>query len=321
MSSPRDVPPGWEDDEEFLRNAVPPPYRPSPSSGRSQPRVASRWIVLGAAAVVLLVAVALFLGAAFARGDDASAQESSTTSAVPSPSAAATATPSTASPTAEASVPPPPDPVAPLPETAPAETGSALNAARALAVAPPSATSSYDRELFAWRGLDLDRNGCDSRNDVLRRDLTDLVVREGTQGCKVDAGTLAEPYTGDTIFFVVGGGPTNDGGVQIDHVVALANAWASGADAWDSATLQTFGNDPLNLLAVDGDANQSKGASNAAEWLPPNAAFNCEYVSRQVAVKTAYSLSVTASELDAMERVLAGCPDQPLPTATDTATP
>ena len=206
-------------------------------------------------------------------------------------------------------------------ETASPESGTALNAARALAVAPPNAASSYDRELFAWRGVDLDRNGCDSRNDVLRRDLVDLVVREGTQGCKVDAGTLAEPYTGTTIFFVVGGGPTNDGGVQIDHVVALANAWASGAAGWDSATLQTFGNDPLNLLAVDGDANQSKGASNAAEWLPPNTAFHCEYVARQVAVKTAYSLSVTASEFDAMERVLAGCPDQPLQTAANTATP
>ncbi len=99
----------------------------------------------------------------------------------------------------------------------------------------------------------MDRTGCDSRNDVLRRDLIDPVVREGTQGCKVDAGTLAEPYTGTMIFLVVGDGPTNDGGVQIDHVVALANTWASGAAGWDSTALQTFGNDPLNLLAVDGE--------------------------------------------------------------------
>ena len=199
--------------------------------------------------------------------------------------------------------------------------GPAQAALAHLLVAPADSTASYDRTMFGWRSYDHDRNGCDTRNDVLRRDLTDLVVREGTNGCKVDSGLLADPYTGREIAFVIGGGPTNDGGVQIDHVVALANAWASGASTWDDATMVTFGNDPLNLLAVDGDANQAKQASDASQWLPDNASFHCEYVARQVAVKQAYALSVTPSEHDAMATVLASCPDQPLPTAADTATP
>lgn len=281
MRPPRDIPPSRESDQELLRSLVPPQFRPVEPSVGRRRRWPARWFILGAVAVVLLAALGIFWAGRNAPGAADSAQGPSGST----------------------------------------ESSPALLAARALPVLDSSSLGSYDRELFAWRGVDLDRNGCDTRNDVLRRDLTELVIREGSQGCKVEAGTLAEPYTGSTILFVVGGGPTNDGGIQIDHVVALANAWVSGADAWDSTTLQTFGNDPLNLLAVDGDANQSKGSGNASQWLPQNFEFHCEYVARQVAVKTAYSLSVTASELTAMERVLANCPDQELPTAAGSATP
>lgn len=281
MRTPRNIPPTWGSDEEFLRNPVTPQFRPVRPSVSRRPRWPARWLILGTIAVVLLAGLVVFWAGRNAPGEADSSQG-------------------------------PPSSTQPSP---------ALLAARELPVADSSSLGSYDRELFAWRGVDLDRNGCDTRNDVLRRDLTEVVVRDGTRGCKVDAGTLDEPYTGATIFFVVGGGPTNDGGVQIDHVVALANAWVSGADAWDSTSLQTFGNDPLNLLAVDGDANQSKGSGNASQWLPQNAEFHCEYVARQVAVKAAYSLSVTASELTAMEHVLASCPSQELPTAAGSTTP
>ncbi|MGO1509665.1 MAG: HNH endonuclease family protein [Actinomycetaceae bacterium] len=109
--------------------------------------------------------------------------------------------------------------------------------------------------------------------------------------------------------------------VQIDHVVALADAWHSGADEWDVATLEQFGNDPFNLLAVDGGTNQSKGADDASAWLPPNTGFRCEYVSIQVAVKLDYGLTVTEPERAAMQSVLDTCPDEPLPTRESTATP
>lgn len=213
-----------------------------------------------------------------------------------------------------------PTPTVP-PAAAPPAASEALAALETLTVATTSSGPPYDRDLFGWRSVDHDRNGCDIRNDVLRRDLVDVEVRAGTNGCNVVSGELADPYTGSSIAFVVGGGASNDGGIQIDHVVSLSNAWASGADAWDSNTLLTFGNDPLNLLAVDGDANQTKGNGDAAEWLPDNTDYHCTYVARQVAVKDAYALTVTPDERRAMQRVLDSCPDQPLPSAADARTP
>src|SRR5690606_32351751 len=102
------------------------------------------------------------------------------------------------------------------------------------------------------------------------------------------------------------------GDVQIDHVVALSDAWQKGAQGWDAQTMREFGNDPLNLLAVDGRLNGQKGDGDAATWLPPNKRFRCEYVARQITVKHTYALWVTQAEHDAMARVLADCPDQPL---------
>lgn len=179
--------------------------------------------------------------------------------------------------------------------------------------------TDYDRDLFAFKAVDHDRNGCDVRNDVLRRDLVDVVVRDGTQGCVVETGRLLDPYTGVDIEFVRGSGTSSQ--VQIDHVVALGNAWALGAQQWDEATRHRFGNDPLNLLAVDGPTNQSKGAGDAATWLPPQRGFRCTYVARQVSVKVAYDLRVTAAEQEAMQRVLERCPGEPLIDSAQAATP
>ncbi|MFC7657082.1 HNH endonuclease family protein [Pseudonocardia benzenivorans] len=124
-------------------------------------------------------------------------------------------------------------------------------------------------------------------------------------------GSLHDPYTGKNISFVRGQGTSE--AVQIDHVVALSDAWQKGAQQLDPATRTLLGNDPLNLLAVDGPTNQSKGDGDAATWLPPTKSYRCDYVARQVAVKQKYGLWVTAAERDAIAGVLAGCPGEPLP--------
>ncbi|GAB0106536.1 hypothetical protein JMUB6875_55220 [Nocardia sp. JMUB6875] len=149
-------------------------------------------------------------------------------------------------------------------------------------------------------------NGCDTRNDILGRDLTDPVFKPGTGDCVVLSGTLTDPYTGKTIEFVRGKNTSN--AVQIDHVVALSDAWQTGAQQLSPRERANLANDPRNLLAVDGAANQQKGASDAASWLPSNKSFRCTYVAKQIAVKAAYRLWVTQAEKDAMIRVLDGCP-------------
>jgi len=189
--------------------------------------------------------------------------------------------------------------------------GTALATALELEVKGRAPRTGYDRDLFGSGWVDTDRNGCDTRNDILARDLTDLTYRPGTRECVVESGTLADPYSGATIHFVRGNATSN--AVQIDHVVALSDAWQKGAQQWDEATRVRFGNDPLNLLAVDGPLNMQKGDGDTATWLPPDRAYRCAYVARQVAVKDAYGLWVTQAEQDAMVRVLGACPEEPLP--------
>ena len=145
-----------------------------------------------------------------------------------------------------------------------------------------AAVPEYDREAFGQRWADTNHNGCDTRNDILARDLARPTFKPGTHDCVVLSGTLAEPYTGQTIQFERG--EKTSSLVQIDHVVALADAWRSGAWQWDEQRRTEFANDPNNLLAVDGQANQDKSAESADQWLPPNTAFRCDYVKRQIAV-------------------------------------
>ena len=163
----------------------------------------------------------------------------------------------------------------------------------------------YSRDQFGQRWADVDRNGCDTRNDVLKRDLHDLQMKRSSPQCVVVAGVLDDPYTGRQIDFQRG--EDSSEAVQIDHVVALANAWKSGAWQWDAARRQDFANDPFNLLAVDGAANQDKGASSADQWLPSNSAYQCAYVQRQIAVKSSWGLGVTRAEKKAMTSVLERC--------------
>ena len=195
--------------------------------------------------------------------------------------------------------------------TGPMPTGQAASGLRGLVVKGRAPLTGYDRDRFGQNWSDVDRNGCDTRNDVLRRDLEDVVLKPGTNGCLVRSGLLVDPYTRATIRFVRGVGTSN--AVQIDHVVALADAWQKGAFRWSDARRLQFANDPLNLLAVDGPTNLQKGASDAASWLPPVKAYRCAFVARQIAVKKAYGIWVTKAERDAMLRVLARCPGQKLP--------
>lgn len=187
-------------------------------------------------------------------------------------------------------------------------TATDLDRARAelgtLAVKGRAPRTGYDRDAFGPAWADVDRNGCDTRNDVLARDLADVAFEAGTHDCVVLTGTLDDPYSGTTIAFERG---PDSADVQIDHVVALSDAWQKGAQQWDAERRRQFANDPANLLAVDGPTNAAKGDGDAATWLPPSTGYRCAYVVRQVRVKAAYGLWVTAAERDAMDRTLDGC--------------
>ncbi|MGA8995977.1 MAG: HNH endonuclease family protein, partial [Nocardioidaceae bacterium] len=142
---------------------------------------------------------------------------------------------------------------------------------------------------------------------MLRRDLTGPTYRDGSHGCDLQSGDLSDPYTGATVHFRKGAGDQ----VDIDHVVALGNAWATGATGWDLRKRAALANDPMNLLAVSASANRQKGDADSATWLPPKRGYRCAYVARQVALKAKYGLRVTPAERVAADRVLAGCPGQP----------
>jgi len=172
--------------------------------------------------------------------------------------------------------------------------------------------TGYTRAQFGPAWADVDRNGCDTRNDILKRDLTKEVFKEKTNGCTVLSGTLVDPFSGETINFVRG--VTTSSEVQIDHSVALSNAWQTGAFKLTPDQRKAFANDPLNLMAVKGRLNSQKGDGDAATWLPPLKSFRCDYVSRQIAVKIKYKLWFTAPEKEAMIKILKTCPEKALPT-------
>ena len=186
-------------------------------------------------------------------------------------------------------------------------SASALAILQTLPVKGKAARNNYDRSAFGEAWMDADSNGCDTRNDILRRDMTAVKFTAGSR-CLVASGTLAEHYTGKEVAFKRG--KDTSGAVQIDHVVALGNAWQTGAQVLTTVQRQSLANDPLNLLAADGPANQEKSDGDAATWLPPDKKFRCHYVARQISVKAAYRLWVTPAEKAAMKRVLGLCPKQ-----------
>ncbi|WP_246063865.1 HNH endonuclease family protein [Nonomuraea longispora] len=165
--------------------------------------------------------------------------------------------------------------------------------------------TGFDRDEFGPAWSDVDRNGCDTRNDILKRDLEGETFKPGTHDCVVLTGTLKDPFSGKTIEFKRGQDTSSE--VQIDHLVPLSDAWQKGAQQWSKTTRKEFANDPLNLLAVDGPLNGQKSDSDAATWLPPRKAYRCAYISRQIDVKAKYDVWVTKAEKQAMETILDGC--------------
>lgn len=171
--------------------------------------------------------------------------------------------------------------------------------------------TDYSRAQFGdgWASV----GGCDMRNVILHRDLKGAAINDK---CQVTRGTLEDPYTGKSIDFKRGAESSDD--VQIDHVVALSDAWQKGAQHLSPERREQLANDPLELIAVDGPINQQKGDGDAATWLPPNKPFRCQYVARQIAIKKKYDLWVTQAERDAMKRALSACPGQVLPSKDST---
>ena len=158
-------------------------------------------------------------------------------------------------------------------------------------------TEFYD----GWPIID----GCSLRQRILKRELGDTAILDG---CDVVAGEFDEPYIGEHRILK---NKSDVAKIQIDHVVALSDAWQKGAQYKDYETRNAIATDPLNLLAVDGAANEQKSDGDAATWLPKNKKFRCQYVARQVSVKYKYGLWVTEAEKQAILKVLTNCPNEP----------
>jgi hypothetical protein len=193
-----------------------------------------------------------------------------------------------------------------------AATKTAVSVLETLVVKGRAPKTGYERSQFGPAWSDVDRNGCDTRNDILNRDLTSIVSKPGTRDCLVLSGTLLDPYSGEEIAFERGVATSSD--VQIDHVVALSNAWQTGAFKLTPEKRLAFANDPMNLLAVKGRLNSQKGDGDAATWLPPLKSIRCAYVAQQIVVKAKYGLWVTPPEKAAMVGLLSKCPGFKAPT-------
>ena len=277
----------------------------------------------GLLVTIVLAAALAACGATVQHVDEApttTAGSDRQTTLAPAASAPNGAHPTTTLPTRSTTTPatrttPAPAAPATAPHSVPRPTGevaASLAQLGTLAVKGRAPKTGYDRDLFgpAWTD-DVDvaggHNGCDTRNDILRRDLKDITFKAGTRDCVVLTGTLLDPYTGKIIAFQRGAGTST--AVQIEHVVALLDAWQKGAQQLSVEQRRNLANDPIELLAVDGPTNAAKGAGDAATWLPPNKRFRCRYVALQVAVKVRYRLWVTQAEHDAIARILDGCSD------------
>ncbi|WP_406158123.1 HNH endonuclease family protein [Streptomyces canus] len=158
--------------------------------------------------------------------------------------------------------------------------------------------TGYERDKFgyAWMdsapgGIPFARNGCDSRNDLLKRDGESVRFRAGSD-CIVTTMTLHDPYTGKTIEWAKSRATT----VQIDHVMPLSYDWQMGASHWTKGKREDIANDPLNLIPVDGPTNGAKSDSGPATWLPPNKQIRCSYVVRFAQVSLKYDLPVTPAD-------------------------
>ena len=292
-----------------LPGSAPGPRRPR-KSGAIALGVSLALLTAGAVALPRVLSADLEPAASASTATAAAAGAGATAKAVPTPSSAPTFH-ETVAPLDPEITNPAAQGAAATPQTQPDFATRAIDLLATLPIKGRAPKTGYDRELFGQAWVDVDRNGCDTRNDILKRDLTGITYTNSVP-CKVQTGTLADPYTGASISFLRGSGTST--AVQIDHVVALSDAWQKGAQQLTAEQRTAFANDPLNLQATDGPTNQKKSDGDAATWLPPNKAFRCEYVARQISVKAAYSLWVTQAEHDAMANILAGCGGQLAPT-------
>ncbi|MGP5165083.1 GmrSD restriction endonuclease domain-containing protein [Arthrobacter rhombi] len=240
-----------------------------------------------------------------AESSAASQRPTSSTTAPTSPEATKPESRTSAKPTSKSK------PAKSAPKKPGHSVGPALKGPAALAVLDTitvkgkAPATGYDRGgQFGSGWKDPDGNSCDARQDILTRDMTNLKYKD-SRHCLVASGTLADLYTGKTIHWSVGWNL-----VDIDHMVALKNVWISGGQKLSYEQRVAIANDPLNLFSSDASANRQKGDKNAAEWLPSNKPFRCQYVATQVSVKKKYSLAVTAPEKEAMQRVLGKCTNQ-----------
>ncbi|MDH6284118.1 GmrSD restriction endonuclease domain-containing protein [Prescottella agglutinans] len=252
-------------------------------------------------ALIAITISAAALALAGCEGGDAAAQPTTTTTAASTSTSVAAAQSSTTTAATSAAA---------AASGTDATTGQALAQLETLPVKGRAPKTGYSRDAFgqAWTDnvtVDGGHNGCDTRNDILRRDLVDITLKPGSNNCTVLTGTLHDTYTSQTIAFTRGEGTST--AVQIDHVVALSDAWQKGAQQLDEPTRRNLANDPLNLIAVDGPANMAKGDGDAATWLPPSKAYRCTYVTKQVQVKAKYNLWVTQAEKDAIAQILGSC--------------
>ncbi|MBF4615919.1 HNH endonuclease family protein [Curtobacterium sp. VKM Ac-1376] len=187
-----------------------------------------------------------------------------------------------------------------------APAAEALRELRALPVSDAYVPAHYDRDAFGPAWADTDLNGCDTRNDVLRRDLTAVVTKPGTNGSVVLSGTLHDPYTGRMIPFERGN--TSSLAVQIDHRIPLSYAWRHDAASWTAKQRELFANDQAtNLDDVYGHANEDKSGSGPGEWMPANTADACSYAASFVSVARKWRLSIATADEHVLDRTLTGC--------------
>ena len=291
---------GWTDGFADEDGASPyPPPSPVTGGAPGAPRRRSpkwKWLAVVGAAVVGLIVVAGLVGSP---DDDAGTVDtvagSSTTTTPPTTSSSS----SSASPSA----------VATGTRMQGREAMVALGKLDELDVKGRAPKTGYSRDEFGSRwsdDVDVEggHNGCDTRNDMLKG-LDDVTFKPGTRDCVVLSGTLRDPYTGRDIEFVRG--EKSSSAVQIDHIVALSDAWQKGAQKLSADERRDLANDPINLQPTDGPTNSRKSDGDAATWLPPKKSYRCTYVSRQIDVKTKYRLWVTTAEKSAMQRVLETC--------------
>lgn len=165
--------------------------------------------------------------------------------------------------------------------------------------------TGYSRDQFydTWPS----ENGCNLRQRILKRDFGETAVLD-KDNCTVISGKLYEPYTGEWMDFKEKKEISKS--IQIDHIVALSDAWQKGAQYKSKDVRFQIATDPLNLVAADASANMQKSDGDAATWLPKNKSFRCQYVARQISVKYKYGLWVSNAEKDAMKRVLSSCPNE-----------